>query len=177
MSCRPAQLAARSSADVVADDDLRRHQLNPLVQGERDRPRLAGHRIVERAVLTGAVGPVVADVAPRLRALEKGAAEAINPTAEDAFWRENYRSRPYVPQGSAYDEFAPAYRYGWESRSRYSGRRFEEVESDLGRNWDRARGDSSLTWDRAKLATRDSWHRVSDAVERATPGDSDHDGK
>ena len=39
------------------------------------------------------------------------------------------------------------------------------------------RGKSSLEWDRAKHATRDAWNRVSDAVERAVPGDSDRDGK
>ena len=47
----------------------------------------------------------------------------------------------------------------------------------FGRDWATARGKSSLEWERAKHATRDAWHRVSDAVERATPGDSDRDGK
>ena len=118
-----------------------------------------------------AVGAVVGAVAGGLAG--KGAAEAINPTAEDAYWRENYRNRPYVAQGTAYDEFAPAYRYGWESRSRYAGRKFDEVESDLGRDWEHSKGKTRLEWDRAKLAARDAWDRV----ERAIPGDSDRDGK
>ena len=45
------------------------------------------------------------------------------------------------------------------------------------RDWDHAKGISSLTWEGAKDATRDAWQHVSDVVERATPGDSDHDGK
>jgi hypothetical protein len=40
-----------------------------------------------------------------------------------------------------------------------------------------ARETSSPDWDRAKHATRDAWNRVSDTVERATPGDSERDGK
>jgi len=122
-----------------------------------------------------AIGAAVGAIAGGLAG--HGVAEMIDPTAEDAYWRANYEKQDYVAAGSTYDDYGPAYRYGVDSYSRYSDRTFDEVESDLGRNWDRARGDSSLTWDRAKLATRDSWHRVSDAVERATPGDSDHDGK
>jgi hypothetical protein len=45
------------------------------------------------------------------------------------------------------------------------------------RDWDGAKGTSKLTWENAKHAARDSWQRLSDFVERATPGDSDHDGK
>lgn len=107
----------------------------------------------------------------------KSAAEAIDPTVEDVYWRDNYSERPYVEAGSVYDEFGPAYGLGVESYRRYPGRSFDEVESDLSREWSTARGTSSLTWDRAKHAARDSWNRVSDTVERAVPGDSDRDGK
>jgi hypothetical protein len=51
------------------------------------------------------------------------------------------------------------------------------VESDLSRDWQRAKGKSRLAWENAKDATHDAWKRVSDTVERATPGDSDRDGK
>jgi hypothetical protein len=107
----------------------------------------------------------------------KGVAEPIDPTAEEAYWRDNYSSRPYVTRGATFDDYGPAYRYGVDSYGRYEGREFDEVESDLSRDWQRAKGNSKLTWDNAKHATRDSWQRVSDAVERAIPGDSDRDGK
>ncbi len=121
-------------------------------------------------VVGAAMGAVIGGLAG------KGIAESIDPTREDAYWRDNYRSRPYAG-GASYDDFGPAYAYGVSSYSRYPGRRFEEVESDLSRDWDSARGKSSLTWERAKNATRDAWHRLSDTVERAVPGDSDRDGK
>src|SRR4051794_39583484 len=60
----------------------------------------------------GAVaGAVVGAVAGGLAG--KGVAESIDPTVEDAYWRENYASRPYHDASTSYDEYAPAYRYGW----------------------------------------------------------------
>src|SRR5712672_3475723 len=75
-----------------------------------------------------AVGAAVGAVAGGLAG--KGVAESVNPTAEDAYWRSNFKSRPYA--GSAtYDEYAPAYRYGWESRARHGDKRWEDVEGNL----------------------------------------------
>ena len=122
-----------------------------------------------------AIGAVVGAVAGGLAG--KGIAEMIDPAAEDAYWRNNYSSRPYVTSDSTYDDYGPAYRYGVDSYGRYDGRTFDEVEADLSRDWQTAKGSSRLGWEKAKHATRDSWQRVSDAVERAVPGDSDHDGK
>lgn len=122
-----------------------------------------------------AIGAVVGAVAGGL--LGKGAAEMIDPTAEDAYWRESYSGRPYVASGGTYDDYGPAYRYGVGSYGQYEGRTFDQAEPDLKRHWDGARGSSQLTWENARHATRDSWQRISDTVERAVPGDSDHDGK
>jgi hypothetical protein len=102
-----------------------------------------------------------------------GIAEGINPTVEDAYWRENYRTRPYVDSTRSYEDYQPAYKYGWESRARHGNSRWEDVESDLERGWDKARGASRQTWNEARQATRDAWHRV----ENAMPGDADRDGR
>jgi hypothetical protein len=79
--------------------------------------------------------------------------------------------------GSSYDDYGPAYGYGVSEYSRYPGRTFDEVESELATGWYAGRGNSTLEWERAKGATRDAWQRVSDTIERAVPGDSDRDGK
>jgi hypothetical protein len=133
------------------------------------------------AISTGPAAPIGAVVGTVVGAIAgglagKGVAEAVNPTTEDAYWRENYKTRPYAAADANYtyeEDYRPAYRYGWESRSRYEGKKFEDVESDLGRDWDRTRDKSRLGWDRAREATRDAWHRV----ERAIPGDFDRDGR
>lgn len=122
-------------------------------------------------VIGAAVGAVVGGLAG------KGIAESIDPTAEDAYWRENYRSRPYADSAASYDDYGPAYAYGVDAYPRLKGRTFDEVEPELSRDWNRAKGTSSLEWNRAKHATRDAWTRLSDTVERAVPGDSDRDGK
>ena len=110
------------------------------------------------APIGAVVGAVAGAVAGGLAG--KGVAEAVNPTAEDAYWRENYKNQPYYQQGEAYEDYSPAYRYGWESRSRYENRNFEDVEPDLSSNWEKTKGQSKLSWERAKLATRDAWDRV-----------------
>src|SRR5436305_12601800 len=75
------------------------------------------------------VGAVVGGVAGGLAG--KGIAESIDPTAEDAYWRENYKTRPYYDSATSYDDYRPAYQYGWEARSRYGDRTFDEIEPDL----------------------------------------------
>jgi len=104
-------------------------------------------------VVGAAIGAVVGGLAG------KGVAESIDPTREEAYWRENYKSRPYA-SGASYDDFGPAYAYGVSSYRRHAGRAFDDVESDLAREWSSARGESSLTWDRARVASRDAWDRL-----------------
>ncbi len=119
------------------------------------------------AVIGGAVGLAGGAAAG------KAIGASIDPEVEDNYWRENHTTKPYG-SGSNYDDYGPAYRYGWESRGREtSNRRFDEVESKLGEKWEDNRGNSSLGWEKAKKASRDAWDRI----ERALPGDSDRDGK
>lgn len=88
----------------------------------------------------------------------KGIGESVNPTEEDAFWRDHYSTRPYA-SGRTYDELQPAYRYGWEARTRVEDRPWNEVENDLSRDWSQRPG-SRLDWNDVKGATRDAWDRV-----------------
>lgn len=117
------------------------------------------------------VGAVVGGVAGGLGG--KAAAEAIDPTVEDTYWRDEYAKRPYYEKDVPYETYAPAYRHGWESRARYRDRSFDAAEADLRREWETSNHGSNLNWEKAKLATRDAWHRV----ERALPGDADGDGR
>ena len=106
-----------------------------------------------------AVGAAVGGVAGGLAG--KGAAEAVNPTAEDAYWREHYQDRPYAQEGHDYEYYQPAYRFGWESFSQFGHRSFDELDEDFARDWDERRGASRQTWREAREAARDAWNRVS----------------
>jgi hypothetical protein len=116
--------------------------------------------------VAGPVGAVVGAVAGGIVGglAGKSIAESIDPTAEDAYWRDNYASRPYYDSSHTYDDYAPAYRHGWESRARYTDKTFEDVEPDLRRDWDSVKADSRLSWDRARHATRDAWDRIENTV-------------
>ncbi|MDX9972819.1 MAG: hypothetical protein RBU21_07510 [FCB group bacterium] len=118
-----------------------------------------------------AVGIVAGAIAGGLAG--KGAAEKIDPTREDEYWRHEYPKRTYADRDVPYETYQPAYRTGYEGYSRYQGRRYDEVESDLQRDYETNRGESDLGWDRARHATRDAWDRIG----RAMPGDADHDGR
>jgi hypothetical protein len=90
----------------------------------------------------------------------KAAGEAVNPTTEDAYWRQNYRSRPYAA-GLDYDnDLAPAYRYGWASAGSHAGRSFDEAENDLRAGWERTEHGARHGWDKMKDAVRDAWDRI-----------------
>ena len=82
-------------------------------------------------------------------------------TAEDEYWRTNYRNRPYAGSQS-YDYYQPGYRYGYESAHRYLGKKWDDVESDLRSGWDRFEHRGERTWDQIKhaVAVRDGWDRL-----------------
>jgi hypothetical protein len=105
-------------------------------------------------VIGAAVGAVVGGLAG------KGVAESVDPTVEDAYWRQNYVRRPYIRAGSTYDDYGPAYGYAASSNSLHAGKSFDQVEGTLGRDWERAKGSSTLSWENAKAATRDAWDRM-----------------
>ncbi len=120
---------------------------------------IAGAAIGAAAGPIGAVaGAVVGAVAGGYGG--KAAAEAIDPTVQDAYWEKNYKNRPYAQSNVEYKDYRPAYRYGWESASRAQGKSFDDMAPTLERDWGKARSESSLGWDHAKDAVRDAWDRV-----------------
>jgi hypothetical protein len=81
---------------------------------------------------------------------------------EDQYWRSNYSSRPYAGSSGRYEDWQPAYRYGFESANRHQGRPWEDVEHDLRSGWEsyEHRGGSRSTWEQVKDAVRDGWNRL-----------------
>jgi hypothetical protein len=114
-----------------------------------------------------AVGAVIGAVAGGLAG--KAVAEGIDPTAEDAYWRDRHVEQPYA-KDRPYEDFAPAYRAGYEGYVKHSEgkRQFEEVEPALRNDYETrlaasessAAGRARLAWDDAKHATRAAWDRV-----------------
>lgn len=105
-----------------------------------------------------AVGGVAGAIAGGLAG--KAAAEAVNPTAEDAYWRENYEREPYHVSGRTYDEYRPAYELGWSSVGRYDGD-FDTVEPRLADEWRTRSTTGGMAWEDARPASRAAWERAS----------------
>jgi hypothetical protein len=121
---------------------------------------------VAGAALGGAVGgPLGAMVGAAVGAVAGGlggkvAAEAVNPTIEDEWWRGNYSNRPYAKSGESYETYRPAYEYGWQARMMHADADWAEIEPNLAAGWPQARGDSKLEWTDAQHAAKDAWDRV-----------------
>jgi uncharacterized protein (TIGR02284 family) len=109
------------------------------------------------AAVGGVVGAVVGGLAG------KAAAEAVNPTAEEAFWRANYDKQPYYESGRTFDDYGPAYRLGLTGRSRTDDP-WTRVEPELANEWETSRGPSTLDWERARPASQAAWSRADEQV-------------
>jgi len=130
---------------------------------------------VAGTAVAGPAGTVVGAIAGGVVGAKAGdaVAEAINPTEYTTYFRNNYQTAPYYSAGREWSDYEPAYKYGYDTFGEYRGQRFDDVEDRLERNWDATRGNSRLAWTEAKGAVRDGWHQI----ERALPGDADHDGR
>lgn len=108
-------------------------------------------------LIGGAIGAIVGGGAGH------AAAEAIDPTREEAYWRAQYANADYYREGHDFDrDYHPAYAVGYANRARYGAdARFEDHESDLEQSWNEVKGDSRLAWEDAKRASYDAWNRVS----------------
>jgi len=82
-------------------------------------------------------------------------------TGDDSDYRSHFQSN-YGSAGGAYDDYAPAYTYGTQMRgdSRYSGRQWDAVESDLRSDWESRYAGTGSTWEKMKAAVRHGWDRV-----------------
>ena len=123
----------------------------------------------------GPVGTVVGAVAGGVIGAKAGdsIAEAVNPTEYTTHFKKTYQSTPYYSASREWNDYQPAYQYGYDTFGQYRGQKFEDVEPDLERNWNQHRANSKLEWQDARNAVRDGWHHI----ERAMPGDADRDGR
>lgn len=149
---------------------------------KKDHSLGAGTGAMAGAVTGGAVGSAVGPVGTVVGAVAGGVigakagdsiAEAVNPTDYEDHFKQNYREADYYKSGREWNDYQPAYKYGYDTYGQYRGQRFEDVEPDLERNWASTRNNSKLEWNEAKGAVRDGWHHI----ERALPGDADRDGR
>jgi hypothetical protein len=90
-----------------------------------------------------------------------GGAAATSGLDDDSYFRSHWTSNYGTTSGN-YDEYAPAYSYGRDMRKTYSGRNWNDVESDMRTKWEsRDTSGGASTWEKFKAAIRHGWDRVS----------------
>ena len=92
--------------------------------------------------------------------------EDLDSGLNDAY-RRDFQTN-YAASGGRYEDYEPAYRYGYEMANdpRYQNRNFGEIESDLRADYGRRYPDS--TWERMKNAVRYGWDRVTGKTRTAS---------
>ena len=115
-----------------------------------------------------AVGAVVGGVAGAYSG--RGIAEAVNPTVEEQYWRENHATQSWADKETTFEHYAPAYRTGYEGVTKYAGKPYHQIEVDLARDYEKNDANPAIPWDRARPAVKAAWDRLSGVT---GPRDSD----
>ena len=78
----------------------------------------------------------------------------------DDYFRKDFTTRYGSTSGATYDTYQPAYKYGYEmsNDSRYKGKSFSAIESDLRSDYGRRYPNS--TWDKMKDAIQSGWNGI-----------------
>jgi hypothetical protein len=153
---------------VANEDDLNR---DPISGTPGAHPLGTGAGAASGAVAGGVAGMAVSGPAGSIIGAAigafagglagKSAAEAVNPTAEELFWKETYIREPYYVAGKTFEYYAPGFRAGWEGRVRHDGRSFDEAETALQSQYNLTKGELDPIWLEVRPAARAAWNRAS----------------
>ncbi len=118
----------------------------------------------------GAIGAVAGGV------VGHEVAEGMDPTAEDAYWSENFRKEPYNQQDFDYPDYQPAYRAGYTSYGARPTASFAEIQEELSRQWSQNRGESRLDWEKARPAAEAGFNRAQSSSTRSRSASRANEG-
>lgn len=114
--------------------------------------------VVAGAAIGGAIGGAAGE----------SIAREVNPTEEEKYWSETYKTRPYITNKQAdFETYRSAYRYGIDTYNQYPDREFDDLEPSIRNNWGAARGASTLEWNEARDASRDAYDRLKNSKRNA----------
>lgn len=90
----------------------------------------------------------------------KASNDSVDPNTEEAYWRDCYAGEPYYEIGLIFDDYAAAYRIGYQGRDWSASGNFAAHEREFEATYNRVRGASRLQWNEALMAVRAAWTRV-----------------
>jgi hypothetical protein len=130
---------------------------DPLTGAPGAHPAAAGTGAILGGPVGAAAGASMVAGAVAGGLIGKMTGEAIDPTIEDAYWRERHPFETHA-EGRPYEEFEPAYRSGYEGFSRHGGEKFSDVEADIQKDYESHK--ATVPWDKARPASAAAWRRV-----------------
>ena len=90
---------------------------------------------------------------------------ALTHDDEHAYWQSAHSKEPYYNPERSFEDYAPAYRMGWESCAKYVGAgAYDHYEPAFRNDWETMKGTSRLGWEEAKHAVRAAWHRMEEKL-------------
>ena len=99
----------------------------------------------------------------------KQVAEHLDRPTETSYWRDAHKAAEYYDPALDFErDYLPAYRLGWEARSRFARTPFEQIRGALEERWPRAKEQSRLSWAVAAQAAHDSWQHLGETLEAAS---------
>ena len=88
------------------------------------------------------------------------ASVTVDPESEKEYWRQHHHKQPYADPKLRYEDYAGAYRVGYEGAGRYAGSDYDDIEDSLVLDYERAHPGSALPWDTVRPAVRAAWDRL-----------------
>jgi len=153
----------RHPVDRPAGDEAFREQAVEVRASAEEAVVQKTARVVEEVVVGKQVTQRQENVGDTLRHTEVQVEQlGASSTLDDAYYRQHFDSA-YGTAGGSYDDYGPAYRYGTQMRgdTRYQGRQWDDVESDLRSDWESRNGSAAgSTWEKMKAAVRHGWDKV-----------------
>ena len=89
---------------------------------------------------------------------------------EEKYWRENHARQSFAKPEHPYEDYAHAYKTGYEGFHKYPGKSYEDIQDELALDYERNKPGAALPWDHARHAVHAAWSKVSNDI---GPRDSD----
>ncbi|HEX4639594.1 MAG TPA: hypothetical protein VH170_08915 [Chthoniobacterales bacterium] len=93
----------------------------------------------------------------------------IDPQKEAAYWREQHSKQSYANAGS-YEKFEHAYRTGYNSFLKHTGKNLPDVEETVALDYEQAKPGEALPWDIVRPAVNAVWERMTGVISPRDPG-------
>lgn len=84
---------------------------------------------------------------------------------DQEYWRQNYPSRSYFSKDTNFEAYQSAYKVGHEGCDLYTGKSFDEAESELKQDYDNLSASEvsnrkALPWEQVRDAVREAWDQA-----------------